>query len=151
MPNKTIESATAKSRAASAQEAKASVKRTTGRRPRVIALRETDDVVREQVGGFFNFVREHAIVGLAVGFVVGAQAQSVVKQLITSFVDPAVALFFGGAKLSARTFTLHFAGNHADFGWGAMVYVLLNLLIVLATVYAVIKIFNLDKLDKPKT
>jgi hypothetical protein len=31
------------------------------------------------VGGFIDFVREHAVVGLAVGFVIGTQVQTVVK------------------------------------------------------------------------
>lgn len=120
-----------------------------GKRPKVTVLLETDDLVREQAAGFVNFLREHAIVGLAVGFIVGQQAQGVVKQLIASFIDPAFQLFFG-KTLSGRTFTLHLFNNHADFGWGGMVYVLLNLFFVLAVIYALIKIFKLDKLDKPK-
>ncbi|HSH55870.1 MAG TPA: hypothetical protein VK983_03520, partial [Candidatus Limnocylindrales bacterium] len=49
-----------------------------------------------------------------------------------------------------RTFTLHLWKNSADFGWGGMVYALLNLLFVLGVIYALIKIFKLDKLDIPK-
>ncbi len=120
------------------------------RKPNVTVLLDTDDVVREQVGGFVTFLREHAIVGLAVGFIAGAQAQAVVKQLVTSFIDPSIQLFFGGAKLSDRSLTLHLFNNQAKFGWGAMMYAVINLIIVLATVYALIKIFKLDKLDKPK-
>lgn len=131
-------------------EVKARVKHGPLKGRKVTVLLEADDVVRDQVGGFVTFVREHAIVGLAVGFVIGTQAQTVVKQLVTSFIEPAFKLFFGGAKLSERTFTLQFAGNSANFGWGAMLNVLLNLLFVLAAVYAIIKIFNLDELDKKK-
>jgi len=112
-------------------------------------LLDTDEVVRGQVGGFVTFLREHAIVGLAIGFVVGLQAQSVVKQLVESFIEPALQLFFG-TRLNDRTFTLHFAGNHANFGWGAMLYALLDLFFVLASVYALVKILKLDKLDQPK-
>lgn len=116
----------------------------------VTVLLDSDDIVKEQVNGFVTFLREHAIVGLAVGFVVGAQSQAVVKQLIASFIDPAFQLFFGGARLSERTFTLHLWNNSANFGWGGMVYALLNLLFVLAIIYALIKLLKLDKLDKPK-
>jgi large-conductance mechanosensitive channel len=115
----------------------------------VTVLMDADDVVKDQVGGFINFIREHAIVGLAIGFVVGQQAQGVIKQLITSFIDPAFQLIFG-KKLSERTFTLHFGDNYANFGWGGMVYVLLNLVFVLAVIYILIKVLKLDKLDKPK-
>ncbi len=131
-------------------EVKAKIKDGKMRGRSVTVLLDTDDIVKEQVSGFVQFLREHAIVGLAVGFVVGAQSQAVVKQLITSFIDPAFKLFFGGVELSKRTFTLHLWKNHADFGWGAMAYALINLLFVLAVIYALIKIFKLDKLDAPK-
>lgn len=131
----------------------ADVKDASGKRRRnrtVRVLLEPDDVVREQVSGFVGFVREHAIVGLAVGFVIGQQAQGIVKELINSFIDPAFLLFFGN-KLSDQTFTLHLGKNHADFGWGSMMHVLLNLLFVLAAIYIILKAFKLDKLDKKKS
>jgi large-conductance mechanosensitive channel len=102
------------------------------------------------MGGFVNFLREHAVVSLAVGFAIATQAQAVVKQLITSFVDPLYALLFNGEKLSARTSTLHFHGREQQFTWGAFAYTLIDFLFVLAIIYALIKIFSLDKLDKPK-
>ncbi len=102
------------------------------------------------VSGFVGFLREHAIVGLAVGFAIATQVQTVVKQLIASFVDPLYALLFNGQKLSAKTLTLHWHGRIQQFGWGAFVYTLIDFIFVLAAIYAVIKIFNLDKLDKRK-
>src|SRR5579863_4219878 len=53
----------------------------------------------KQVGGFVNFLREHAIVGLAVGFVLATQVQSVVKQLINSFIEPLFQLITGNENL----------------------------------------------------
>lgn len=119
-------------------------------KPNVQVFMDTDDFAKAQVSGFVGFLREHSIVGLAVGFVAGSQAQTVVKQLISSFIDPSFQLFFGGAKLSERTFTLHLWHNSAKFGWGGMMYALINLIFVLAIIYALIKIFKLDRLDKPK-
>lgn len=101
------------------------------------------------VGGFVTFLREHAIVGLAVGFVVATQVQAVVKQLITSFIDPLYGLFFS-QRLSAKVVTLHWHGRSQQFGWGAFAYTLLDFLFVLAVIYAIIKFLNLDKLDMPK-
>lgn len=100
------------------------------------------------VGGFLDFLKEYAVVGLAVGFIIGLQAQTLVKQLVSSFIDPAFRLFFGQA-LQSRTFTLHFGQRHADFGWGAFVYGLFSFFFVLAAIYAIVKIFNLDKFQKP--
>lgn len=101
--------------------------------------------------GFIGFLREHAIVGLAIGFVVGTQVQSIVKQLIDGFINPLSQLLFPGNKaLSSRTFTLHFDNRHANFGWGLLVYQLINFLFILFVIYLIIKILKLDKLDKPK-
>ena len=100
------------------------------------------------VGGFVNFLRDYAVVGLAVGFVIGLQAQNLVKQLVNSFIDPAFNLLFGQA-LSQRDFTLEFHGRTASFSWGAFAYAFINFLFVLAAIYALVKLFNLDKLDKP--
>jgi large-conductance mechanosensitive channel len=38
----------------------------------------------------------------------------------------------------------------ADFGWGAFVYSLVTFLLIVASIYAIIKLFKLDKLDAPK-
>lgn len=101
------------------------------------------------VGGFVDFLRKYAVVGLAVGFIIGLQAQTLVKQLVTSFIDPAFQLFFGQA-LQSRTFVLHLHDRTIPFPWGAFVYQLLDFLFVLAAIYIIIRFFSLDKLDKPK-
>jgi large conductance mechanosensitive channel protein len=110
----------------------------------------TATVVVQQVnpvGGFVNFLREHAVVGLAVGFVIGQQAQTLVKQLVASFIDPLSQVLFGKA-LSMRTFTIGFHGRQVPFTWGAFAYALLNFIFVLAAIYFIVKFFQLDKLDK---
>lgn len=99
--------------------------------------------------GFVMFLREHAIVGLAVGFAIATQVQALVKQLITSFIDPLYGLFFT-QKLSDKAVTLHWDGRAQSFAWGAFAYTLLDFLFVIGIIYAIIKIFNLDKWDKPK-
>ena len=100
------------------------------------------------VGGFVAFLRDYAVVGLAVGFVIGLQAQNLVKQLVSSFIDPAFQLLFGQA-LNQRTFVMEFHGRVQSFTWGAFIYGLLNFLFVLAAIYILVKFFSLDKLDRP--
>jgi len=99
--------------------------------------------------GFVQFLRENAVIGLAIGFVVGAQVQILVKQLITSFIDPLSKLLFGTA-LSQRAFTLTFHDRTASFTWGAFVYGLVNFLFVLLAIFIILKTLKLDKLDQPK-
>jgi large-conductance mechanosensitive channel len=110
-----------------------------------VIINMTQDI--SPVGGFLDFLKQHAVVGLIIGFVIGNQVTSIVKQLISSFVDPLTKLLFGTA-LSNRTFVLHLRGRSATFDWGALVYVLVIFLFVLITMYLAVKLLKLDKLEK---
>jgi|ERR1039458_7318842 large-conductance mechanosensitive channel len=102
------------------------------------------------VGGFIDFLREHAIVSLAVGFAIATQLQALVKQLIASFINPLYALVFNGQQLSNLSTTVHWHGRQQIFGWGAFVYDLVDLVFVLIVIYVLVKLLHLDSLDKPK-
>lgn len=104
----------------------------------------------ELVGGFIDFLRNHAIVGLAIGFVIATQVQAVVKQLVSSFIEPTFQLFFKGALLN-DSITWHFNGRTVSYNWGVFANDLLDFIFVLAALYLIIRIFKLDRLDKPKT
>lgn len=99
--------------------------------------------------GFIQFLREHAIVGLAIGFVIATQVQALVKLLVDSFINPAFQLLLGQA-LTSRKFMLTFHGRSVPFAWGGFAYGLLDFLFVLAAVYLLVKFLNLEKLDRPK-
>jgi large-conductance mechanosensitive channel len=102
------------------------------------------------VNGFVDFLREHAIVGLAVGFAIGTQAQSLVKQLTDSFISPLLSLIIKG-NIQTKQSIVHIAGRTSQpFTWGKLIYAFINFLFVMVVIYALIKLFNLDKLDKPK-
>lgn len=108
---------------------------------------EPDDLVRTQVGGFVTFMREHAVVGVAIGFIIGLQAQTLVKQLVSSFITPLLTLLVG-PKLQNKRLIIH--GSHAViFQWGQFVYSLADFLVVLFCIYVIVKLLKLDKLDKP--
>jgi large conductance mechanosensitive channel len=116
----------------------------------VTVLLDTDDVLRAQAGGFANFLREYAVVGLAVGFIVGQQANGVAKQLVTSFLDPLVQVWFG-QDLSSRVATVHHHSQPVRVPWGAFVYTLIEFFFVVIVIYALVKLFRLDKLRKKDT
>ncbi len=111
--------------------------------PAMVVMHEVNPV-----SGFLGFLKDYAVVGLAVGFVIGLQAQNLVKVLVSSFIDPAFNLLFGQA-LSQRTFVLEWHGRTSSFTWGAFAYGLLNFLFVIAAIYIIVKFFALDKLDRP--
>jgi len=115
--------------------------------PNVKVLLQSDDLVREQMGGFANFLREYAVIGLAIGFVVGQQANAVAKSVVDTFMNPWIQILFG-QKLSARAATFHHNGEPVKLPWGAFVYTLIEFFFVLIVIYLLIKLFRLDKLKK---
>lgn len=139
------------------EKSDAELKRETRARLKRLSPAATAELVNEAVSkkvvspftGFITFLRERAVVGLAIGFVIGTQVQAVVKQFITSFVDPLFALVIPGNKtLSDQTWAIHLGNRHAVFGWGAVAYALLDFIFILVIIYAVLKILQLDRLDK---
>ena len=104
----------------------------------------------ELVGGFVDFLRSHTIVSLAVGFAIATQVQTVIKQLVTSFITPTIQFFFKGALVNDSV-NWHFNGHLVSYSWGIFVSDLLDFLFVLAALYLLIRFFKLDKLDQPNT
>lgn len=114
----------------------------------IAVVLDTDEVVREQASGFANFIREYAVVGLAVGFIVGQQASAVMKQMVASFVDPWLTIAFG-TDFKDKVAVVHRGITPVKVPWGMFVYTLVELFVVLVMIYLLIKLFRLDKL-KPK-
>jgi large-conductance mechanosensitive channel len=111
----------------------------------------TAKVIVEEINpfdGFTGFLREYAVVGLSIGFIIGNQMSTLVKVIVASLVVPLTQLFFG-KKLDNRTFYLRLHDHSATFNWGIVVDGLLQLVILLFLVYVAFRFFNLDKLNKP--
>ncbi|HSX08058.1 MAG TPA: MscL family protein [Candidatus Saccharimonadales bacterium] len=127
-------------------------------RERAAALRERVNKVpvagsvNKQLGGFVGFLREQAVVGLAIGIVIGSQVQTIAKALVADFINPVVALVMPGAgDLANKVFYIHRPDAPAQkFMWGDFVSNVISFVILVAVIYFVIKGFRLDKLDKKK-
>jgi large conductance mechanosensitive channel len=145
-PAKTVDKPTPTERAEKAEGKAARLEAQVSR------LKTLDKVgVGKQFSGFMAFLREQSVVGLAIGLVLGTQAKALVDQLIASFINPLVGLLLPGeGTLKDKTFTVHWNGKEAVFGWGGFVIALLTFVIVAAVVYYVFKGLKLDKLDKKK-
>lgn len=114
------------------------------RRPHVSVI--VNPELSEPVQGFVNFLREHAVVGLAVGFIIGLQAQTLMKQLVESFLTPLLNLVLG--EVNTKEAVLSLGDKTATFAWGKFVYSLVAFLFVLLAIYVIIKVLKLDRLEK---
>lgn len=137
-----------KNDSASTRKAKAAAAKAAAT-ARAKALKETR--TGKHLGGFMNFVREHGVIGLAVGLVLGVQVKAVVDQIVASFINPLLGLVLPGeGSLGQKTFSFTLNDKTADFGYGAFITVLISFLVVAAVIYFLVRGLRLDKLDKKK-
>lgn len=105
--------------------------------------------VRSHFSGFFSFVREQGVVGLAIGLVIGTQVKTLADQMVISFVNPLVGLLLPGkGGLAEKSFNLSIGSKDANFLWGAFAAQVISFLTIAAVIYYVFKGLKLDKLDK---
>ena len=102
--------------------------------------------------GFFNFIREQGVIGLAVGLAVGTAAGASVKSLVDNFINPIVGFLLGGADLSGIVWQTGLKNGDTElvFGWGAILSSLITLTATALVVYLIIHAAKLDKIDKKK-
>ncbi len=106
---------------------------------------------KKHVNGFFDFIREQGVVGLAIGLAVGLAASDTVKRIVEGFINPVVQFIIGSQeKLANATWTFEAWGREATFAWGAAVSSLITLLATALVIYWLVNIFQLKKLDKKK-
>jgi len=98
--------------------------------------------------GFFNFIREQGIIGLAVAFIFGTAVTKLVTAFITDLINPILGLILGVAGgLKNAYFTL----GSAKFLYGDFISSLIDFTIIAAIVYFCVKFLRLDRLDKTKS
>lgn len=93
--------------------------------------------------GFLQFMREHGVMGLALGFILGTAVSKVVVSFSSDIINPILAYVLGSAdnleKISIGSIHIgNFIGNALDFA------------IIAAVVYLLFKMLGLDKLDVKK-
>lgn len=106
---------------------------------------------KSEVTGFVEFIRTQGVVGLAIGFIIGAQAKILVDQLSASFINPILGLIVGSPEgLTGKVWFVTIGERSATFTWGAFLYSIINFMIIAAVIYFTFKWLRLDKLDKKK-
>jgi len=97
--------------------------------------------------GFLTFIREQGVIGLAVGFILGAAVSKLVAALVTDIINPILGLALGVAgDLRSASITI----GTAEILYGDLIVVAIDFVVVALVVYFGVKIIGLDKLDKKK-
>lgn len=99
------------------------------------------------VKGFFDFVREQGVVGLAVGFILGGAVSKLVSSIVVDIVNPVLSIALGGAS-ALKEWYFQFAG--VKILYGDLISNLIDFIVIAMVVYFGFKLLKLDKLDKKK-
>jgi large conductance mechanosensitive channel len=96
--------------------------------------------------GFIEFVKSQGVVGLAVGFILGAEVAKVVDAIVNDLINPLLGILLGSTgNLSEASLQI----GKAHIMWGHFITIMINFLIVALVVYIVVTKLRLDKhLDK---
>lgn len=152
MPTRQSNTQSTKSTAKSAAAKRATKSREeSAAKAREVALTGASHV-KDQVGGFVDFIRAQGVIGLAVGLAIGTAAGDTVKKLVEGFINPVVQFIVGsGDRLSSAVWHVELFGRSADFAWGAALSSLITLVATALVIYWIVHVFKLDKLDKKKS
>jgi large conductance mechanosensitive channel len=99
--------------------------------------------LHETVIGFFQFIREQGVVGLAIGFILGGAINKLVGSLVADIIQPGINMLFGSPQ------------GLADLKYGSIMYGKflansIDFLVLSAVVYFGFKGLQLDRLDLAK-
>lgn len=105
-----------------------------------------------QLNGFVEFIREQGVIGLAIGFVIGAAATTLMRSLVDNIFMPPIGALLGSADgLKGLALSLGvYHGKEARLLYGQFLNDVINFLILALAVYIVVRILRLDRLDKKK-
>lgn len=104
---------------------------------------------------FKNFAIKGNMIDMAIGIIIGTAFNNVVNTLVKKVVMPPLSLLTDGVHLADKKYLLRNASDGVDeiaIGYGEMVEVLIDFLIIALTIFVVVRFINRfkDKAENPK-
>ncbi len=104
---------------------------------------------------FNNFAVKGNMLDLAVGVVIGAAFQNVIKSMVDKLIMPPLSLLTTGVNLGDKKWILRQAGNGMEqivIGYGDLLQVGINFLIITFTIFVAVRGLNAlrNKAEDPK-
>jgi large conductance mechanosensitive channel len=100
------------------------------------------EILHKTVQGFFQFIREQGVVGLAIGFILGGAINKLVGSLVSDIIQPAISMGLGTASLAEL--------KYGQVMYGKFLMSIIDFVVLAAVVYFGFKGLKLDKLDLKK-
>ncbi len=104
---------------------------------------------------FKNFAIKGNMIDMAIGIIIGTAFNNVINTLVKKVIMPPLSLLTDGVHLANRKYVLRSASEEVDevaIGYGEMIEVFIDFLIIAFTIFVVIRFINRfkDKAEDPK-
>ena len=97
------------------------------------------------ISEFMEFLREYRVIGLAIAFIIGAAATTLVKSLVGNIVMPVITPFIPGGEWKTAKLII----GSIEISWGAFLSDLIYFIIIALIVFiAAKKLFKAEKVTK---
>ena len=94
---------------------------------------------------FRQFLDEYKIIGLAIAFIIGIAATTLIQSLVNNIVMPIITPFIPGGAWQSATFKI----GPIVIGWGPFLGALINFIIIAFVVFMIAKkILKEEKVEK---
>jgi large conductance mechanosensitive channel len=92
-----------------------------------------DEVPRKKslMGEFMDFLKTFGVIGLAIAFVIGQAASTLITALVNDIINPFVGLFLPSGDLK----TMSFAIGNSKFMYGDLIANIINFMIIALVVF----------------
>ena len=87
------------------------------------------------IAEFKEFLAEYKVVGLAVAFIIGAAATTLIKSLVDNIIMPLITPFVPGGGWQTATFNL----GPVVISWGAFLAAVINFIFIAFAVFLIAK------------
>lgn len=94
------------------------------------------------ISEFMEFLREYKVIALAIAFIMGVAATTLIKSLVDNIIMPVITPFIAGGAWKTATFTI----GPIVIGWGPFLGDLINFVIIAFVVFIIAK--NVMKEEK---
>jgi large conductance mechanosensitive channel len=101
-------------------------------------------------GGFFEFIRNHGVMSLAIGLFLGASLKTILDSLESNVVNPVIGVATGNINLASSSVCLKSVAKicTSKLNYGALVSSVIEFVLAAFVVYIIIKTLRLDKFDR---
>src|SRR5579871_5786846 len=101
---------------------------------------------------FIDFLQTFGVIGLAIAFVIGAAASTLVTGLVTDIVNPLIGIFLPSGNLQTLNYNAtSISGKPSEFLYGDFIAKILNFIIIAFIVFLAYKQLSKSGLIEDKT